>query len=157
MSKKHRQSEQPAASPPQPPRRSFSPLVAVAAAIAIVAVAVGLYARIGRTDAASQTTAATTPPAAPLAPLPGPPPFAKFGPHQQANLPPLPFTGYPPARPVEVVSAAYRFAAQHPEVLGYVPCYCGCERSGHRGNDDCFVSSRARNGDVVDWEPHGMT
>jgi hypothetical protein len=58
---------------------------------------------------------------------------------------------------VEVVAAAYKFAAEHPEVLGYVPCYCGCERSGHRGNDNCFVAARAPNGDVTEWEPHGMT
>jgi hypothetical protein len=24
-------------------------------------------------------------------------------------------------------------------------------------NDDCFVTSRAANGDVVEWDPHGMT
>jgi hypothetical protein len=62
-----------------------------------------------------------------------------------------------PARPPDVVRAAYLFAAEHPEILGYVPCYCGCERSGHRGNDDCFVSGRDANGDVTQWEPHGMT
>ena len=49
------------------------------------------------------------------------------------------------------------FAAEHPEVLSYVPCYCGCERSGHRGNEDCFVTARDTNGDVTQWEPHGMT
>jgi hypothetical protein len=58
---------------------------------------------------------------------------------------------------MDVVNASYRFAAEHPEVLAYVPCYCGCERSGHRGNDDCFVAARAANGDVAEWEPHGMT
>ena len=42
-----------------------------------------------------------------------------------------------------MVRAAYQFAAEHPEVLSYVPCFCGCERGGHRGNDDCFVK-RAR-------------
>jgi hypothetical protein len=26
---------------------------------------------------------------------------------------------------------------------------------GHKGNDDCFVKSRAANGDVLQWEPHG--
>jgi len=26
---------------------------------------------------------------------------------------------------------------------------------GHKGNEDCFVKSRAPNGDVVQWEPHG--
>src|SRR5439155_10465850 len=61
-----------------------------------------------------------------------PPINAKFGPHKQAVLPPLPFQGFPPVRPADVVASVYKFAAEHPEVLGYVPCYCGCERSGDR-------------------------
>jgi hypothetical protein len=59
-------------------------------------------------------------------------------------------------RSPELITAAYRFAAEHPEILTYVPCFCGCERSGHRGNADCFVKARAANGDVVAWEEHGM-
>jgi hypothetical protein len=52
--------------------------------------------------------------------------------------------------------AVYQFAAEHPEILSYVPCYCGCEHSGHRGNEDCFVKARSADGDVVEWEDHGM-
>ena len=69
-------------------------------------------------------------------------------PHPQADLPPLPLPGYAPPRPPEVVTAAYQFAAEHPEILSYVPCFCGCERSGHKGNEDCFVRTRGANGDV---------
>jgi hypothetical protein len=147
------------ATPPTPPSaapRRKSPLV-IAALVAAIAIGALAYSRAGRSDAdpaASPSSAETTPP---LAPLPGPPVNARFGPHKQAMLPPLPFSGFPPARPVEVTTAAYKFAGEHPEVLGYVPCYCGCERSGHRGNDDCFVAAREPNGDVRDWEPHGMT
>jgi len=68
----------------------------------------------------------------------------------------LNFPGYATARPPEVVKAAYKFAAEHPEILSYVPCFCGCERMGHRGNEDCFVKARDVNGDVVAWEDHGM-
>jgi hypothetical protein len=81
---------------------------------------------------------------------------AAIGPHKQTTLPPIPFQGYEPPRPVSVVTAAYEFAAEHPEVLTYIPCFCGCERGGHRGNEDCFVKARAANGDVVEWEPHGL-
>jgi hypothetical protein len=81
---------------------------------------------------------------------------ADLKPHPQENLPPLNFPAYPMARSPEAVTAAYRFAAEHPEVLSYVPCFCGCERSGHRGNEDCFVKARDVNGDVVEWEEHGM-
>jgi len=81
---------------------------------------------------------------------------AKYGPHKQANLPPLPFGPRDPLpRPPQVVAAVFQFAAEHPEVLSYVPCFCGCDHMGHKGNDDCFVKQRAANGDVVEWEPHG--
>jgi hypothetical protein len=55
-----------------------------------------------------------------------------------------------------VIAAVYEFAARHPEVLQYVPCYCGCERDGHNGNHDCFITSRAANGRVVEWDTHGI-
>jgi Protein of unknown function with PCYCGC motif len=82
--------------------------------------------------------------------------IAALGPHTQANLPPIPFRGYAPPRPPDVVAAAFHFAAEHPEVASYVPCFCGCQQSGHRGNHDCFVRSRAANGDVIEWEEHGL-
>jgi hypothetical protein len=69
-------------------------------------------------------------------------------------LPPLPI-GVPPQRPIEVVRAVYAFAARHPEVLDYVPCFCGCEHNGHARNTDCFVARRDAGGRVT-WDPHGM-
>jgi len=81
---------------------------------------------------------------------------AAIGPHKQANLPPIPFRGYAPPRPPDVVTAAFLFAAEHPEVTSYVPCFCGCQQGGHKGNHDCFVRSRAANGDVIEWEEHGV-
>jgi len=144
-----------AAPPPESdPKRRFLPLLIVATAGLLVALVAVVYVRssgrsasprAGKTDASAQQ-ATVEPPAA-----------AKLGPHPQEKLPPLPFSPEPPARPAEVVRAAYKFAAEHPEVLSYVPCYCGCERSGHRGNEDCFVTARDANGDVTAWEPHGMT
>jgi hypothetical protein len=69
-------------------------------------------------------------------------------------LPPLPNVPYAPARPMEVTRAVYAFAARNPEVLSYVPCFCGCEHHGHQGNDDCFVASRDAEGRPR-WEMHG--
>src|SRR3990170_4279430 len=77
------------------------------------------------------------------------PPAAASKPHVQETLPALNFPAYTLQRPHDVIRAAYRFAAEHPEVLNYVPCYCGCEAGGHQGNHDCFVRERAGNGDVV--------
>lgn len=40
------------------------------------------------------------------------------------------------------VIEAYQFAVDHPEVLDYIPCYCGCyEADGHISNTHCFVES----------------
>jgi hypothetical protein len=76
---------------------------------------------------------------------------------KQVNQPPLPFGPRDPLpRPPQVVAAVFKFAAEHPEVASYIPCFCGCERMGHHGNEDCFVKARSANGDVVQWEDHGM-
>jgi|SRR5581483_2966116 len=145
------QSRQTTTETPAPPEsRAFSPFLIVLALV-VVSVAGFLYVRNAQQTAASGQAAA-----APMTPV-DPPEAAKLGPHPQENLPPLPFDPEPPARPMDVVRSAYKFAAEHPEVLSYVPCYCGCERAGHRGNEDCFVTRRDAKGDVVEWEPHGMT
>jgi hypothetical protein len=137
--------------PPSEPGRSSTPLLA--AGIVLVLAIVGLVAY---TRSSPEETAQTAQAAAPAPAIVDPPAAAKLGPHPQANLPPLPFQAYAPPRPMETVRAVYRFAAEHPEVLGYVPCFCGCERGGHKGNDDCFVKARDAQGDVTEWEPHGL-
>jgi hypothetical protein len=110
----------------------------------------------GSESSGSQPVESTTQ-AAPAAPAAATPPqWAALGPHPQDNLPPLPFQAYTPPRPPQVVQAAYRFAAEHPEILSYVPCFCGCERAGHQGNEDCFVKARNAKGDVTEWDPHGL-
>jgi hypothetical protein len=82
-----------------------------------------------------------------------------LAPHPQANLPPLHLPDIDARllpRPAQVIQATYKFAAEHPEVLSYVPCFCGCDKSGHRSSEDCFVKSRAKNGDVTEWNDHGI-
>jgi hypothetical protein len=149
--KSHVHSQSAAAGPPpSEPRRSKPPLLAVGIVIVLAMVGLFAYARSGPVAPPEQTAQAA--PAAVIAP----PTYAKLGPHPQANLPPLPFQAYPPPRPMETVRAVYQFAAEHPEILSYVPCFCGCERGGHRGNDDCFVKARNAQGDVTEWEPHGL-
>ena len=181
-----KQSAKPIAPPPTPPdsRRSLTPVLLVVLALAVAAIAVFVVRSVppqGEPPSASsaapqpdgqfssgvppqpdgqvkpaparspaQTSATTTSPA-------DPPSGVALKPHPQANLPALPFVGVPPARPIEVVRSVFQFAAEHPEVLSYVPCYCGCENQGHRGSEDCFVASRDAKGDVESWEPHGMT
>ena len=130
---------------PPPAKRGQSPILLISGLTAI-ALAIGITLYVRSTPTADADAAVAQRPAV----------AGELKPHQQANLPPLQFPAYPMARSTEVVTAAYRFAAEHPEVLSYVPCFCGCERSGHRGNEDCFVKTRDVNGDVVAWDEHGM-
>ncbi|MGQ0734947.1 MAG: PCYCGC motif-containing (lipo)protein [Acidobacteriota bacterium] len=73
----------------------------------------------------------------------------------RVSTPPIPNPGFAPGRPVDQARAVYEFAAQHPEILKYVPCYCGCETSGHPHNESCFVKSRDAKGNVTEWDTHG--
>jgi hypothetical protein len=38
--------------------------------------------------------------------------------------------------------SAYAFALARPDVLQWLPCYCGCGGMGHRSNLDCFFQRR---------------
>ncbi|MEW6320153.1 MAG: PCYCGC motif-containing (lipo)protein [Acidobacteriota bacterium] len=74
---------------------------------------------------------------------------------RQISMPPMPTPGYQPARPLEMTRQVYEFAARHPEVLTFVPCYCGCEATGHPHNESCFVARRDAQGNVTEWDVHG--
>lgn len=71
------------------------------------------------------------------------------------SMPPIPNPGFAPGRPVDQARAVYVFAAEHPEILRFVPCYCGCESSGHPHNESCFVKRRDARGNVTEWDTHG--
>jgi hypothetical protein len=34
---------------------------------------------------------------------------------------------------------AYAYALYHPQVVQWMPCYCGCGGMGHRSNLDCYL------------------
>ncbi|MBI2956795.1 MAG: hypothetical protein HYY26_05745 [Acidobacteria bacterium] len=44
------------------------------------------------------------------------------------------FRGYP------IVQQAYRIAGRIPEVIAQQPCFCYCDKFGHRSLLDCFAS-----------------
>jgi hypothetical protein len=109
--------------------------------------------------APEQSTAPAVATAAPELPLPAivippaPKPGAPHGPG--FDMPMLELGGYAPPRPMDILKDAHIFAADHPEVASYVPCYCGCGNMGHKNNADCFVESRDKQGRVNTWVPHG--
>jgi hypothetical protein len=119
-------------------------LMVAASALLPVVLAVTVAAQADQhTHGPAAGPAATPRPVAPMKAHAGP-------------LPALPRVNFTPPRPMAIVQQVYDFAARHPEVLQYVPCYCGCERAGHNGNHDCFVKSRAVNGRVSEWDSHGL-
>jgi hypothetical protein len=59
---------------------------------------------------------------------------------------------YVKALPVEG-QGAYAFALARPDVLQWLPCYCGCAGMGHRSNLDCFFQRREVKG-TYQYEEH---
>jgi hypothetical protein len=110
-------------------------------------------------QAPSQPAAPAVATAAPELPQPAvivppkPKPGAPHGPG--FDMPVLELGGYAPPRPMEILKDAHIFAADHPEVATYIPCYCGCGNMGHKNNADCFVEARDKEGKVTSWVPHG--
>ena len=47
------------------------------------------------------------------------------------------------------VQEAYRYAVAHPEILQYMPCYCGCVNAGHASNKDCYIDEVRPDGSVL--------
>ena len=92
----------------------------------------------------------------PQAPSPKPVPSSPKPQAVRKTAPPLPAMGFAPVRPMNIVRATYDFAAQHPEILAYVPCYCGCGADGHKHNESCFVARRDAKGNVTEWDTHGF-
>jgi hypothetical protein len=72
------------------------------------------------------------------------------------DLPLLPTGVAMAVRPLNVMRATYEFSARHPEVMRYVPCFCGCERGGHKDNHDCFVATRDSADKVTMWDTHAI-
>jgi hypothetical protein len=148
MSPKQTSTSQPSAS---------SNLLFLAVIVAVIGGGVFLFMRPASPASPATTEAAAAADAVPAtAQQPVRTAPAKPGQPDDAALPPLAIEQYSTARPVDEVRAVYMFAAEHPEVLQYVPCFCGCESRGHSGNDDCFVQARDAEGRVTAWEPHGM-
>jgi len=115
-----------------------------------------LLAVAGVAIVATVVVVAQTPAAKPAAQAPAP--KGGGGPlFVRKTAPPLPTVGFAPVRPMDIVRATYDFAAQHPEILQYVPCFCGCgEEAGHKSNEACFIARRDTKGNVLEWDTHGF-
>lgn len=152
-SKKRRQPNAPASRP----RTSSSgpPWVLIGGFVTLAALAAFVLFPSTSADPANpeETTAeAIERPPAPIADTP-----ASLKPPADAQFPPLPLVPNLIPRSPEAITAAYEFAARNPDILEYVPCFCGCETAGHSANANCFVDSRHADGTVREWDTHGMS
>ncbi len=168
MAPKHSRQETPA--PQQPEPASGPPWVLLGGVAVVAALAFFLLfgdtppeAPAGSADssvAEPEPDAPDAPPAAdPVAPEPEPveyEPVEVVVPPPGAPAPPTPFVPNMAPRPADLITEVYEFAGRRPDVLEFVPCFCGCESAGHRANAHCFVQSRNADGSVAAWEPHGL-
>lgn len=154
----------PPAPPPAEPRSNGGRWALIALAVVAVAGAGAFFLLGGNRSAAGpeQAGSASSAPAPStsaddaVAPASTAPQFTSED-LEGLPMPPLPYVPQT-AGPADLMRQAYVFAARNPDVLDYVPCYCGCgQTDGHVGNTDCFVESRAPNGAVTEWDVHGMT
>jgi len=54
------------------------------------------------------------------------------------------------------IGRLYRFAVDRPDVLQYMPCFCGCGRLGHRDNRHCYVKAEHPDGTIT-YTSHATT
>ncbi len=47
------------------------------------------------------------------------------------------------------VRDAYRFAIANRDILGQIPCYCGCGTERHKSNADCYIKDVRPDGSIV--------
>ena len=77
--------------------------------------------------------------------------------HSTSNLSMAPMVDVPAdvqAAPVSV-QEAYRFAAENPDVMTQLPCYCGCGAMGHTSNYACYVSGE-NSGGSLSFDAHAL-
>ena len=53
------------------------------------------------------------------------------------------------------VQEAYQFAAANPDIMKEIPCYCGCDASGHKSNYECYVAEVGTYGTIT-FEQHAI-
>ena len=53
------------------------------------------------------------------------------------------------------IAELYRFAADNPDVLNFMPCTCGCGKIGHTSNRSCYV--KAESTSLVTYTSHAAT
>lgn len=147
------------ADPGTPGRPAGPPWILIGGGVAFLAALIVFLWEPAPVEEVERTEPAASEPAIAESPAAEPRPVSTAPvrkPDPDAPMPPLPVIPNMVPRPPQVIAEAYEFAGRNPDVLEFVPCFCGCETAGHRANAHCFVQSRNEDGSVAAWEPHGM-
>jgi hypothetical protein len=71
------------------------------------------------------------------------------------EFPELPYIKTPVDEP-KALHEVYMFAAEHPEVVQYMPCFCACGKNKtHKSLENCFLKSRGETPKDLAWSAHG--
>jgi hypothetical protein len=116
-----------------PTRWLASALIALAAAVAVVAIGVfALHVTGGGSDGSETVPEVAAAPAG-------------------TDLPEYVMAAGDPT------ATAYRFALDRPDVMMWMPCYCGCGgHSGHKNARDCFVQPESTSSEIK-FDEHGAS
>jgi hypothetical protein len=136
-------------------RRSLRGMTALVAFVLVSSVAMGACS-MGTASSGSMTAGAADASMATVAPTPAPVTGALAG--NAADMIRPDAAAAWAARPDFVrgnadTEAAYEFALYHPNVVEWMPCYCGCVGMGHRSNLDCYLKPEMVNG-KTQFEEH---
>jgi hypothetical protein len=84
-----------------------------------------------------------------------PPAAAPAGDTDTGEFPALPYIKTP-VDDAKSLHEVYLFAAEHPEVVQYMPCFCACGRDQtHKSLENCFLKSRGEKPKDLVWSTHG--
>lgn len=97
----------------------------------------GLAAGCSRSEPQPASSAATPPAAHSPAPAAPVPPYHESAEAAKPFPPLMPASRY---RDYPLVERAYRIASGIPGVIAQQPCFCHCDRVGHRSLLDCYAS-----------------
>jgi hypothetical protein len=53
------------------------------------------------------------------------------------------------------VQQAYQFAIANPQIMGQIPCYCGCGKMSHTSNYSCYAKGVEADG-KINFDTHAL-
>jgi Protein of unknown function with PCYCGC motif len=113
---------------------------ALALAVALAVACSTSHSNPSETAAPATPRQAVEPPATTTTPAEAVPPYFRSA-EAAKPFPPLMPASFFRSNPV--IARAYQTASRYPGLVAQQPCYCHCDRMGHRSLLDCYASEHA--------------